>query len=351
MLESWRKILVSQEDTIKHTIKVIEENASQIALVVDSELRLLGTVTDGDVRRGVLKGIQLDESISKVMNLDPTISTYMDNKDSILRKMKSKKLHHIPIIDEEGRVIGLEVLDELIRPVQRDNIVVLMAGGLGTRLRPLTENCPKPLLNVGNKPILETIIENFAEYGFTKFYLSVNYKYEMIKEYFGDGSNWGVQIDYIQENKMLGTAGSLSLLPEKPSIPIIVMNGDLLTKVNFKLLLDYHIEHKSQATMCVREYDYQIPYGVVKVDKQHRLLSIEEKPIHRYFVNAGIYVLSPIVLQYLSEDSYHDMPTLFEKVIEDNCCTSVYPIREYWCDIGRIGDYEKANSDYEKVFL
>lgn len=348
-MDSWKKVVISTNSTIKETIKVIDDSSVQIALVVDDNFQLLGTVTDGDVRRGILKGISLDDPVTYIMNSNPTISTFLEDKESILNKMKARKIHQIPVVDQNQRLIGLEILDELIKTKPQENWVVLMAGGLGTRLKPLTDDCPKPLLKVGDKPILETIIENFRDSGFYKFYLSVNYKSEMIEEYFGDGSRWGIQIKYIHEVKRMGTAGALSLLPERPSKPIIVMNGDLLTKVNFNLLLDFHNEYKSQATMCVREFDYQIPYGVVRLDKQ-RLLSIEEKPVHRSFVSAGIYVLDPIALDFIPMDSFYDMPTLFERLIESNYSTSVFPIREYWCDIGRLDDYEKANLEYEEVF-
>jgi dTDP-glucose pyrophosphorylase len=348
-LKSWEKVKVSPDTSIRDTLKVIDDGSIQIALVVDMKNHLLGTVTDGDIRRGMLKGISLDKAVNQVMNCNPITGSIFEYKDSFLLKLKTKKLYHLPIVNDENQLVGLEMLEDLIETNQKDNIVVLMAGGLGTRLMPLTENCPKPLLKVGNKPILETIIENFIESGFSKFYISVNYKSEMIQDYFGDGSNWGIDIQYLHEDKRMGTAGALSLLPNRPEKPFLVMNGDLLTKINFSLLLDFHHENKSQATMCVREYDIQIPYGVVRLDNQ-RLVSIDEKPIHRSFVSAGIYVLDPDALDFIPVDSFYDMPTLFERLISNNKNTSVFPIREYWCDIGRIDDFEKANSDFEEVF-
>lgn len=349
-MDRWKQVKVTPNTSIKETLKIIDDSTLQIALVVDEADHLLGTVTDGDIRRGMLKGIMLDESVENIMNENPTTAKLSENKRGLLSKLRNKKIYQLPIVNDENKLVGLRLLDELIEsPEPKENIVVLMAGGLGTRLRPLTEDCPKPLLEVGKKPILETIIENFIESGFSKFYISVNYKSEMIMDYFGDGTKWGIDIQYIHEEKRLGTAGALSLLPFKPDKPFFVMNGDLLTKVNFKLLMDFHNESRSQATMCVREYDFQIPYGVVKLDKQ-KLVSIEEKPIHRSFVSAGIYVLDPVALDFIPENTFYDMPTLFEKMIEHNYSSTVFPIREYWCDIGQIEDYNKANQDYDEVF-
>lgn len=346
---TWKEILVSPETSIRKAIHVLDESAKQIVLVVDVNNRLLGTVTDGDVRRSILKGMSLDDAIQKIMNTYPTIARIDESRESILAAMQRKGLHHIPLVDENHCVMGLETLDELIQPCARENRVVLMAGGLGSRLSPLTDECPKPMLKVGNKPLLETILENFIEYGFHRFYISVNHMAEVVKSYFGDGTRWGVDICYLQENQRLGTAGALSLLPKKPTESLLVMNGDLLTKVNFKQLLDFHSGHHAQATMCVREYDFQVPYGVVKID-DHRINSIDEKPIQRFFVNAGIYVLEPEVLDLISPNTYFDMPTLFEKLIGLKNETAAFPIREYWLDIGQLSDYNQANGEFMQVF-
>jgi dTDP-glucose pyrophosphorylase len=348
-LNDYRKILVPPTASINETLKIIDVGSLQIALVVDKQNKLLGTVTDGDVRRGILKGISLDQPVPLVMNPDPvTVSPTMDPKQ-ILNLMKTKKLQQLPVVDKDGCVIGLKHLNTIIQPPNRDNIVVLMAGGLGTRLRPLTNDCPKPLLKIGNKPILETILESLIEHGFNRFYLSVNYKSEMIEDYFKDGSNWGVDIHYIHEDQRMGTAGSLGLIPEKPEKPFLVMNGDILTKVNFQYLLDYHEKHKGQATLCVREYDFQVPYGVVNVDK-HRLLSIEEKPKYRFFVSAGIYIFEPSVLEIIPKNNYFDMPDLFRNLLEKRKDVSIFPIREYWLDIGRIDDFERAKGEFDQEF-
>lgn len=348
-LNDYRKVLISPSTTIKETLQIIDKGALQIALVVDEHNKLLGTVTDGDVRRGILKGISLDQSILLIMNPNPvTVSPTIDTKQ-LLALLKVKKLQQLPIVDQNGCVIGLKHYNSIIQAPTRDNIAVIMAGGLGTRLRPLTNDCPKPLLKIGNKPILETIIESLIEHGFTRFYLSVNYKAELIQDYFKDGSNWGVDIQYIHEDKKMGTAGSLGLLPEKPDKPFLVMNGDILTKVNYQYLLDYHENLKGMATICVREYDIQVPYGVVNVDKQ-RLLSIEEKPVYQFFVSAGIYILEPEVLEFVPENSYFDMPDLFRTLINQQKDTSIFPLREYWLDIGRMDDFNRAQGEFNQEF-
>lgn len=348
-MKDWKKVLVSSAATIRDTIQTIDNGALKIALVVDNKNQLLGTITDGDIRRGILCGISLDESVEKVMNRHPTTAGLNESRESIMTIMRNKSLQQIPLLGENGSVAGIELLENLIMPRRRNNPVLLMAGGLGSRLHPLTNDCPKPLLNVGSKPILEIILGNFIEYGFSRFFISVNYKAEMIEEYFGDGSHWGVEISYIRENTRMGTAGALSLLPNTLSEPIFVMNGDLLTKVNFDQLLNFHLEHESTATMCVREYDYQVPYGVVKIEKE-RLLGIVEKPIQNFFVSAGIYVLQPEVLDCVPRDTLYDMPTLFELLIELDKPVVVFPVREYWLDIGRMDDLERANGEFREVY-
>jgi dTDP-glucose pyrophosphorylase len=346
-MKNWEEIRVCPSTPIIEVMKVIDKGAVQIALVVDNQQRLLGTVTDGDIRRGILRNVSLEDPVKKVMNPNPVVLKVNDSK-SKYKTFLQYRLRQIPVVNEQNQVLDLKLFGDFAAE-ENDNWVVLMAGGLGTRLHPLTLSKPKPMLEIGGKPILETIIENFMEHGFRKFILSVNYKSEMIKHYFGDGSKLGVSIQYIDEQKRMGTAGSLSLLPEKPTKPFFVMNADLLTKVNFKQLLDFHYEHEAFATMCVRDYEYQVPYGVIKTHNQ-RLLSIEEKPVQRYFVNAGIYVLNPEVLEYIPNGTFFDMPQLFETIIQHKKEAAVFPIREYWMDIGQINDYEKANADYTKVF-
>ena len=241
------------------------------------------------------------------------------------------------------------LLDELLKEKEYPNKVILMVGGLGTRLRPLTEDTPKPLLKVGGKPILETIIENFKKYGFKNFVFCVNYKAHMIEEYFGNGKKFGVNIEYVYEKERMGTAGALSLLNKVPNEPFFVMNGDLLTNINFEDMLRFHLEHNAIATMGVREYEYQVPFGVVNV-KNEKILSIDEKPIHKFFVSAGVYILDSSCINMIPKDKFYDMPTLFDDILKYNDNIVSFPIREYWLDIGRLDEYEKANVEYKEVF-
>lgn len=348
-MNRWKEILISPDTAILKAIELIDASTLQIALIVDESGKLLGTVTDGDIRRAILKGISLDRPVRDIMFKEPTVARAQESRAAIIATMKKKHLRQIPLVDQNGCVIGLDIWDELIDIPDRDNIVVLMAGGLGTRLGDLTRNCPKPLLHVGNKPVLETILENCKEYGFNRYFISVNYKADMVKEYFGDGSRWGIDIRYLEEKKRLGTAGALALLPEKPTLPLIVMNADVLTKINFKHLLDFHQKHESVATMCVREYEFQVPFGVVQIDN-HKLAGISEKPVQRFFVNAGIYILNPEALDTIPKDTFFDMPTLFESFTAQNLDATVFPIHEYWMDIGRIDDLDRANGEYNEVF-
>jgi len=348
-MKNYKNILLKPTSTIKEALNIIDSGAMQIALVVDENEKLVGTLTDGDIRRGLLNNLSLDESIETIIFKTPTVCTTEDTKEKILEIALSKKLHQIPIVDNNGKLVGIKEIDELLKPVYKSNRVVLMVGGLGTRLRPLTDNIPKPMLKVGNKPILETIILNFKKYGFVNIVLCVSYKSEIIEEYFKDGSEFGVNIEYVHENKRMGTAGALSLAKEKLTEPFFVMNGDLLTNINFENMMEYHLSNNSIATMGVREYDFQVPYGVVKTDGAD-IVSIEEKPVHHFFVSAGVYVLSHKALKYIPEDEYYDMPTLFEKVIEEKEKSISFPIHEYWLDIGRIEEFEKANNEFYEVF-
>jgi dTDP-glucose pyrophosphorylase len=345
-MKSWERALVSPDHSIKETISAIDAHSLQIALVVDDDRRLLGTVTDGDVRRGLLRGVALSERTQTIMNPKPTVARQGQSRQSIVSLLQKSMLHHLPVVDDQGCIVGLEVVDDLLQPAGRDNWVVLMAGGLGTRLQPLTNSCPKPMLKVGNTPILEIILKSFAEQGFTRFFISVNFKAQMFEEYFGDGSRWNVEIQYLREQEKMGTAGSLSLLPQLPERPLIVMNADLITKINFGQFIDFHTQSGSKATMAVREYDFQIPYGVVRLENE-RIVNIDEKPVQRFFVNAGIYVLSPEVVGIVPSEGVFNMTTLFEDLMKKNVNTNVFPIREYWLDIGQMSDFEKANGDFD----
>jgi dTDP-glucose pyrophosphorylase len=342
------KIEISKNAPIREALTKISAGALRIALVIENNL-LLGTITDGDIRSALLDGLTLDDSIESLYNRNPIVCYENEDNELIIEKAIKKKIYQIPIVNRKNEIVGIEDINELLRPKIKKNTVIIMAGGMGTRLRPLTENTPKPMLKVGTKPILHTIIENFKKYGFLKFILCVNYKSDVIVNYFGDGSAFGIELEYVYEEERMGTAGALSLLNKHPKEAFFVMNGDLLTNINFEHLLDFHSKHHSIATMGVREYEYEIPYGVVNVEKD-AIKSIVEKPRQNYYVNAGIYVLTPKIFDYIPKNQFFDMPSLFNLLIEENNRCSSYLIEDYWLDIGRIGDYEKANIEYHNVF-
>jgi len=342
-------IIINETDSISQLLEAINKGSMQIALVVNNDGVLKGTVTDGDIRRGLLSGISLDDTVATVMSDAPFKCNINDSREKILQTALSNSIHQIPIVNDNGVVVGIEEINDLVKPPEYKNKVVIMAGGLGTRLRPLTEKTPKPLLVVGNKPILETIINNFSKQGFKNIILSVNYKAEMIEKYFDNGEKFGVNIEYVYEDTRLGTAGSLSKMIDILKEPFFVINGDILTNVNVSHLLDYHISNKAMATMTVREYDMQVPYGVVQID-DNKVITIEEKPVQSFFVNAGIYVLNSMALSYLPENEFFDMPTLFEKILQDKQKIIPFPLKEYWLDIGRMSDFERANEEFFNIF-
>ncbi len=348
-MENWKKCLISKMTSIYEAVDNINQTGMQIALIVDGNEHLLGILTDGDIRRAVLKHIDVNLPVETIMIRNPVTVSEKQDIFQIRKLMRDQILHHIPVVDNNGKVCGLKSFSSLICPDRKANAVVIMAGGLGMRLRPMTEQCPKPMLRIGDKPILQTILENFIEYGFERFYLSVNYKADVIEKYFGDGTDFGVDIQYLREKERLGTAASLSLLPSKEKNPVLVMNGDILTKIDFGELVHYHLKEKAIATMAVREYVSKIPYGVIRYDG-NRIVEIMEKPEKKYYVNAGIYVLNPEVIECIEKNKFCDMPMVFNRLIEKNEKTALYPVHEYWMDIGKMDDFEKAQSEYLNNF-
>jgi dTDP-glucose pyrophosphorylase len=348
-VKDWDKTLISPRATVAEAVGIIDQGDGHICLVVDENRCLLGTITDGDIRRGILRALPLDAPVSKVMKREPIVGLPDDGSKRLLELMLPRDVRQLPIVDSHFRVVGLMLRDELSAPEPLENQVVFMAGGLGSRLRPMTDDTPKPLLTVGQKPLLETILETFIEHGFQHFHMSVNYKADQIIQHFGNGEHWGVDINYLMEDDQLGTAGALGLLPEIPDEPIFVMNADVLTKVNFRSILDFHFEQRADATMCVREYDFQVPYGVVNIEND-RITGIEEKPLQTFFVNAGIYVVSPELLHLVAKGERLDMPEFFHRAIDDGRHAAVFPVREYWLDVGRLDDFERANGEFSRVF-
>ena len=342
------EIKINQNASIKEALEVIDKGAIKVAVVLSDDGLLLGMLNDGDIRRALLKGMSLGDSIAGIINKHPVVANINDTKERILELANEKKLHQIPIISN-GKLIGIQDIREFLAPKNKPNKVILMVGGLGTRLRPLTNDVPKPMLDVGNKPILHTIVENFAKYGYTDIIMCVNYKSEIIKEYFGNGDKFGVKIEYVLENQRMGTAGALSLLQKRPKDDFFVMNGDLLTNVNFEYLHEYHKDSNALASICIRKYEMQVPYGVVNV-RANKVTSIEEKPTQSFFVSAGIYMFSPIVLDFIPKGVFYDMPTLLGELLKQGFAVYPFFIREYWLDIGRMDEYRRANDEYEGVF-
>ncbi|OED64550.1 alcohol dehydrogenase [Vibrio splendidus ZS-139] len=346
MSHCWQKTLIPESSTIKQALEIINSEALRVAVVVDQKKKLLGMISDGDIRRGLLNDLTLSDSVVKVMNTSPITAKFGASKESLVELMEQKQILSVPLIDQGGRIVGLETLHSALSKDRYKNPVFIMAGGFGTRLRPLTDNCPKPMLKVGDKPILETVIKSFIKAGFNNFYISTHYMPEQIHQHFGDGSDLGVSISYVHEDAPLGTGGALGLLPDSMprNLPLIMINGDVLTKVDFQRLLNFHIENDADATMCVREYDYQIPYGVIN-GEGNQITSMVEKPIQRFFVNAGIYVVSPRVIQSVEKNQKIDMPTLLEQHMEERQKVLMFPIHEYWLDIGRMDDFKRAQMD------
>lgn len=345
--ENWHKALIPVDSTLQHAISNLNETALQIALVVTSDNRLLGTITDGDIRRSLLNNFSMNKTIEDIVHKDPLVVPPTIGRDMVLQIMQANQIRQVPVVNDDRKVVGLHLWDEIIIPDQRSNLVVIMAGGQGKRLRPHTENCPKPLLPVGEKPMLEHTLERAKADGFSHFVLAIQYLGHMIEEYFGNGGKWQVQIDYLQETVPLGTAGAIGMLNPKPESPFIVANGDVLTDISYAELLDFHCRHNATATMAVRLHEWQNPFGVIRT-KGIDIIGFEEKPVSRSHVNAGVYVLEPKALESLRENENCDMPELFSRLQEKGERTIVFPMHEPWLDIGRADDLERAQEGHHK---
>ena len=339
---------LSPAATLKDALKLIDDGAVKIVLVVDQNQHLLGTLSDGDIRRGLLRKKTLNDTIEDIYFKSPICANEADSQEVLLNLSTIHKVHQIPIINNENKLVGLFISNDSLLKNKYENTIIIMAGGLGKRLRPLTENTPKPMLKIGGKPILLNIVEGLAKSGFKNITMCLGYKSNVIKDFFQDGSAFGVNINYIIEDKRMGTAGALSLVKLKSNKPFFVMNGDLLTNINYEQMLEFHQSHASMATMGVREYDFQVPYGVVNINNED-ITSIEEKPVHSFFVNAGIYLLESECIDLIPNNEFYDMPTLIEKIISKKAKVISFPVREYWIDVGRIDEFKKANIDIDLI--
>lgn len=344
--QRWRKAILRPSATINEAIFNLEDTAIKIILIVDDYGVFEGTISDGDIRRGLLRGLDLNSSIAPLIQRNAIVVPSNIGRDSIRLIMAANKIHQIPVVDEANHIVGLHLWDEVIEPPLRHNPMVIMAGGKGTRLRPQTEYCPKPMLEIAGKPMLEHIIERAKLEGFSNFVIATNYLAHVIENYFGNGDRLDVHIDYLRETSPLGTAGALSLFNTLPDMPFLVTNGDVMTDIRYGEVLDFHVRNSALGTMAVRIHEWQHPFGVVNMDGIE-IKGFEEKPISRTHINAGIYALDPFVLSLLEANSPCDMPTLFERLQALGKRTVAYPMHEPWLDVGRPTDLILANSQYE----
>jgi len=346
--------LLPESATVEDAVRVLEKVVGKIVMVIGASKSIVGTVTDGDVRRHLLRHRPLDAGITEVMNQTPLLIPPNYNSAEIWENyVATQRCLDFPVVNAEGRVLSL-LSYQRIPNIKKDTVVVLMAGGRGTRLAPLTDNIPKPLLEVAGQPIIEGTIKRLRAQGFDKFLISVNYLASRIRDHLGDGSKFGVNIEYLEENEPLGTAGCLALARSHLNAPFILMNGDIITNINFDNMLRFHDNNHVDMTMAVRSYKIDVPYGVVDVamgeSGQCTIASISEKPQLKFLVNAGIYVLSPEILDRIEDDTHLDMTTFCDILREAGKETTTFPIREYWMDVGLPAEFEKANIEYPQVF-
>lgn len=341
--EFWTKAILPVNAKIENVINNLNETSLKIVLITDSHGILVGTISDGDIRRGLMKGLNLSSPIGSIVNNDAFAVPPGLTREMIVKLMLANKVQQIPIVDELKKVIGLHLWDETSSPVKRSNTIVIMAGGKGTRLYPETENCPKPLLLLAGKPILEHIIAQAKLEGFTNFVLAIHYLGHMIEDYFGNGESLGVNIEYLREEFPLGTAGALSLFKVAPNTSLIVTNGDVITDISYGDLIDFHQQHNVQATMAIRLHQLKNQFGVVKTSGIE-IIGYEEKPIEVKQINAGIYVLEPATLNLLTKNEKIDMPDLFDRIIKSGNIAVAYAIHENWVDLGTSDELIKAQS-------
>ena len=348
MTAEWKEILIKQSASVADALKLIDAQKIKIAIVVDDAGHLVGSITDGDVRRGLLKGYGPQDMLAAIMNRNPKSADSGTTREALAGLMRSYGITVLPLT-QDGVVVDVVTLDDVSKAEVLRNPVFIMAGGFGTRLRPLTDTCPKPMLPVGDKPILEIIINNFIRSGFRNFYISTHYLPEVIREHFGDGSSLGVSIQYVHEEQPLGTGGALGLLPDDmQKLPLIMMNGDILTNMDFAKLLGYHNAHGADATMCVKEYQYQIPYGVIETE-DGRVVDMVEKPIQYFSVNTGIYVVNSSVYEKVARGVNVTMPELLQEEVDRNGKVVAYHLNDYWLDIGQMKDYNQAQHDFQAM--
>jgi dTDP-glucose pyrophosphorylase len=343
---NWQNTILPANSTIKDAIISLDESSLQIVMVVDDNKRLLGTITDGDIRRGLLRKHLIEDPVEVIFQKEPLVASLSLGFDAVKDLMEINRVRQLPIIDDFRRVVGLYVDGNIGEDIALPNTMVIMCGGKGTRMLPRTKNLPKPMLPINGRPILERIIIRAKQEGFRNFVLATHHLGDIIEEHFGRGDALGVKIDYLKEPEPLGTAGGLSFYRESPRCPIVVINGDVLADIRYRDLLNFHDQYFSMATMAVRYHEWKHPFGVVRVNG-FEITGFEEKPVNKTYINAGIYVLDPSCLGHLKENEYCDMPDLFSTIRLSGGRTIAYPIHELWRDIGSPEDYELANGKTE----
>jgi len=342
------------EASLMDAVRAIEVSRRRMAVVVAEDGRLLGTLTDGDIRRHLLASGNLDAPVSKAMNPNPLTARIESSNGYMKDLMRRGNVVALPQVDQNGNflllihLMDLEREDQQVSGTSGFSFAVIMAGGEGTRLRPLTEAIPKPMVEIGGAPLLERQIQRLAQAGISRVYISINYLSHIIEDYFGDGRNFGVEICYLREQEKLGTAGALSLLPEHPDGPIMVMNGDILTTSDLDSLYSFHIFHGAQITAAAIDHRVNIPYGVIRADGPF-VTGLVEKPSERFLCNAGIYAVSPAALKLLPSGKCSHMTDLIDICLAGNLPVAVFPVHEYWNDIGTPDDLEKARAHFAKA--
>jgi len=341
---------ISPETPIRRAIQDMDANAKGFLLVVDEQKHILGTITDGDVRRAILANVSLEEPVTVLLKRkknsqyeNPITALLGTSAGELLRLMQVNEIMHLPLLDTNAQVVDIAFLDDFLPGEKSSLQAVVMAGGFGKRLEHLTQDTPKPMLKVGETPILERIVRQLREAGIQQMHLTTHYKSEKISDYFGDGHDFGVQIQYVQEDQPLGTAGALRKIADSRH-PLLVINGDILTDLDFKAMHRFHLEHQAHLTMAVCEHEIKVPYGVVEVSGA-MVERIIEKPSKRFFVNAGIYLLDASVCAQIPPDISFHMTDLIGKLLEKKMNVVAFPLREYWLDIGKVEDYKRAVSD------
>jgi dTDP-glucose pyrophosphorylase/CBS domain-containing protein len=342
-----RDLCVSPETTLRQVMERINVTLRSIALVVDADRRLLGTITDGDVRRALLSDARLDFRVSELLRgreqARPITAPVGSEPAFLLRLMRVHSVRQVPLLDGDGRVVDLVAQGDLIPDSAQPLQAMIMAGGNGMRLRPLTEDTPKPMLPVGGRPLMEIIVERLRRAGIKRVHVATHYKTEKIMDYFGDGDDFGVEMDYVTEDRPMGTAGAIGMIPE-PTATMLVINGDILTDVDLNAMLAFHRNHAAALTVAVRKYDMSVPYGVLECDGP-RVRSVAEKPVVNFFVSAGIYLLEPVAHTFVGDDERTDMTDLIRRLLDSGRTVVNFPLLEYWIDIGQPDDYLQAQND------